>query len=75
MKIRGLLFASILSVLFLSGGMSTATPATTRTCPNEICVDTYNYCVAQCGTNQVCKRNCRDEYIECECYSACGCPL
>lgn len=74
MKIRGLLFASVLSILFLSGGMSTATPATTRTCPNEICVDSYNTCMAQCSSLP-CRRICRDEYIECECYNACGCPL
>jgi hypothetical protein len=72
MKIRILLLASVLSVLFLSGGRSTATPATT--CPNEICVDSYNYCAAQCGTNQACLRNCRNEYAECQCYNACGCP-
>lgn len=75
MKIRSLLFASILSMLFLSTGMSTKTPATTRTCPNEICVDSYNYCAAQCGTQQACLRVCRNEYVECQCANACGCPL
>lgn len=73
MKIRSLLLAFILPMLFLSAGMSTETPATTLTCPNEICVDSYNYCVAQCGNHQPCLRLCREEYVECQCANACGC--
>lgn len=76
MKIRGLLFASILSVLFLSGGMSTATPSPARTCPYyDWCVENYNYCEADCNGGRLCIKVCQNEYSQCQCYNCGLCPV
>jgi len=75
MKIRSLLFACILSVLFLSGGMSTATPTTTRSCPYyNFCVENYNYCYADCNGDSLCVKACQREYSQCQCVNCGNCP-
>lgn len=76
MKIRNLLFAFVLSALFISGGMSTETPATTRACPYyDGCVNNYYECAADCGSNEICKRNCQNDYIQCQCVNCGLCPF
>jgi hypothetical protein len=74
MKIRRLLFASVLSALFLSSGLFTASPSSARACPYDWCVTLYNECEAQCNGARPCIKACQNDYSTCVC-SNCGlCP-
>lgn len=69
MKIRNLLVAFVLSMMFLCAGNFTVNTVKASPCTNW-CVSMYHDCEAQCNGNAACLRACQIDYVECMC--GCG---